>query len=420
MLRGAGNRERTRRPAPRKAGRCLIAAALRESESLIYLDHNATTPTDPRVVEAMEPYFTERFGNPSSPYQLAAASRAVVERSRESAADALGCKPREILFTSGGTESDNAAIKGVAFSRFNNRGHIVTSAVEHHAVLHTVEYLRDRFGFDATFVGVDSDGAIDPAEVQAACRPDTILITIMLANNEVGTLQPVAEIGRIARERGVLMHTDAVQAVGKIPVDVETLGVDLLSLSSHKIYGPKGVGALYVRRGVKLDPLSHGGRHEWNQRAGTENVPGIVGLARALEICVESMDEEGTRLSALTDALERGIRERISDVSVNGHPIRRLPGTLNVALHYVEGESVVLALDMEGIAASTGSACTTDSAEPSHVLSAMGIPPNTAQGSVRFGLGRSTTDSDVQTLLDVLPGIVERLRSMSPLYKKGR
>jgi cysteine desulfurase len=356
------------------------------------MDHNATTPTDPRVVEAMKPYFTDFFGNPSSPYELAQATRSAVERSRETVAVAIGCEPAEIIFTSGGTESDNTAIKGTAFANGIPCGHIVTSAIEHHAVLHTIEYLSDRFGYDATFVGVDPQGRVDPADVEKACRADTALISIMLANNEVGTVQPVDEIGRMARERGIVMHTDAVQAIGKIPVNVEALNVDLLSMSSHKIYGPKGAGFLYVRKGSSIDPLAHGGSHERGLRAGTENVPGIVGLAKAIELATASLDEEAARLAALTRKLEEGILASVPDVTVNGHPSERLPGTLNVALHFIEGESVVLDLDMEGIAVSTGSACTTDSAEPSHVLSAMGVPPNVAQGSVRFGLGRSTTE----------------------------
>ena len=384
------------------------------------MDHNATTPTDPRVVEAMLPYFGERYGNPSSPYELSQHTRRAVEESRGTVAAAMGCSPREIVFTSGGTESDNMALKGVAFANLDRPGHIVTTLIEHHAVLHTVTYLRDRFGFDVTLVGVDETGRVDAADVERACREDTLLVSVMLANNEVGTLQPVREIAAAARERGILIHTDAVQAIGKVPTDVGELGVDLLSMSSHKIYGPKGVGFLYVRRGVSFDPLSHGGSHEWSVRAGTENVPGIVGLARALELAVEGMPEERVRLDGLTARLEKGILDRISDVSINGHPTDRLPGTLNVSLHYVEGESVVLALDMEGIAVSTGSACTTDSAEPSHVLSAMGVPADVAQGSIRFGLGRSTTRADVDGVLDVLPGIVERLRAISPLHhQKG-
>jgi cysteine desulfurase len=384
------------------------------------MDHNATTPTDPRVVEAMLPYFGENYGNPSSPYELSQRTRRAVEEARETVASAIRCAPREIVFTSGGTESDNMALKGVAFANLEGRGHIVTTSIEHHAVMHTVAYLKSRFGFDVTSVGVDSTGMVDPAEVERACRGDTVLVSVMLANNEVGTVQPVREISAVVRDRGIVVHTDAVQAVGKLPIDVGELGVDLLSMSSHKIYGPKGVGFLYVRRGVRFDPLSHGGSHEWSVRAGTENVPGIVGLATALKLAVEDMPAESVRLQSLTTYLERGITERIPETSVNGHPTDRLPGTLNISLHYVEGESVVLALDMEGIAVSTGSACTTDSAEPSHVLSAMGVSANAAQGSVRFGLGRSTTRADVDRVLDVLPGIVERLRAISPLYhRKG-
>ncbi|MFH1689415.1 MAG: cysteine desulfurase family protein [Candidatus Eisenbacteria bacterium] len=384
------------------------------------MDHNATTPMDPLVLEAMLPYFGESYGNPSSPYELARGTRLAVEEARETVASAMGCTPREIAFTSGGTESDNTAIKGVAFANLERRGHIVTTSIEHHAVLHTVAYLRDRFDFDVTFVGVDATGTVDPAEVERACRPDTVLVSVMLANNEVGTIQPVREIAALARERGILIHTDAVQAVGKVPVNVNELGVDLLSMSSHKIYGPKGAGFLYVRKGVTFDPLSHGGSHEWSVRAGTENVPGIVGLATAVRLAVEAIPQESVRLNDLTTRLEDGIVGAVPEVSVNGHPTNRLPGTLNVAIRYVEGESIVLALDMEGIAVSTGSACTTDSAEPSHVLSAMGVPANVAQGSVRFGLGRSTTRADVARVLAVLPGVIERLRSISPLYhRKG-
>ena len=343
-----------------------------------------------------------------------------MEDARETVASAIGCKSREIVFTSGGTESDNTALKGVAFANLDRRGHIVTTSIEHHAVLHTAAYLRDRFAFDVSFVGVDGKGMVNPADVADALRDDTILVSVMMANNEVGTVQPIREIAAAARARDIVVHTDAVQAIGKLPIDVADLGVDLLSMSSHKIYGPKGAGFLYVRRGVSFDPLSHGGSHEWSIRAGTENVPGIVGLAAALKLAVDAMPEESPRLTNLTRKLEKGILERVPEVTINGHPTERLPGTLNVAGHYVGGERVALAMDMEGIAVSTGSACTTDSAEPSHVLSAMGVASNIAQGSVRFGLGRSTTDDDVDRVLDVFPGIVDRLRAISPLYhRKG-
>jgi len=380
----------------------------------VYMDHNATTPVDPRVLDAMLPYFTERFGNPSSPYELAAVTRAAVDESRKAVADGLGAGPESIVFTSGGTESDNMAIKGVLFSRGLEGSHVVSSVIEHHAVLRTLEYLRDRFGVAVTFVPADTEGRIDPDAVAEAIRPETALVTIMHANNESGIIQPLSEISAIARERGVLVHTDAVQSVGKIPVLVDELGVDLLSMSAHKLYGPKGVGALYVRPGTQLDPLSQGGGHEGGMRPGTENTAGIVGLAKALTIANDHIAAEEARLCALCDSLIEGVLETVPDVLVNGSRRHRIPGTVNLAFRHVEGESIVLSLDMEGFAVSTGSACTTDSAEPSHVLSAMGVSPRDAQGSVRFGLGRWTTADDVERLLDVLPGIVERLRAMSP------
>ncbi|MFH1502920.1 MAG: cysteine desulfurase family protein [Candidatus Eisenbacteria bacterium] len=384
----------------------------------IYLDHNATTPTDPRVVEAMLPYFTRAFGNPSSAYTPAQETRAAVEESRAAVAAAIGCQPRCVVFTSGGSESDNMAIKGVALGRFASGGHIVTTKIEHHAVLHTCQYVRDRLGFDVTFLDVDASGRVDSDAVASACREDTVLITVMQANNETGVVEPIKEIASVGRERGILVHTDAVQAVGKMEVDVDDLGVDLLSLSAHKLYGPKGMGALYVRPGTTLDPLAHGGSHERGMRAGTENVPGIVGLATAVTIATAGLGPERARLTALTERLERGVEERIPEVTIHSRGTVRIAGTSNIAFHYVEGESIVLALDMEGMAVSTGSACTTDSAEPSHVLSAMGVAPNVAQGSVRFGLGRHTSEAQIDRLLSVLPGVVERLRAMSPLYRQ--
>jgi cysteine desulfurase len=385
----------------------------------IYLDNNATTSVDPRVVDAMVPYFSVEYGNPSSPYALAQTARAAVEEARAITARTLGCAPDSIVFASGGSESDNMAIKGSVFAGLGRPCHIVTTRIEHHAVLSTCEYLERRFGVDVTYVPVDRYGVVDPGDVERACRPDTILITVMFANNEVGTIQPIGEIGGIARSRGIPFHTDAVQAVGKMPIDVDALGIDLLSMSAHKFYGPKGVGALFVRPGTPLDPLSHGGSHERGFRPGTENVPGIVGLGRALEICREDMGDETVRLSHLTARLERGIGERIPDVSVNGRADRRLPGTLNASFRFVEGESIVLELDLAGIAVSTGSACTTESMEPSHVLTAMGVEPNCAQGSVRFSLGRYNTDADVDRVLDLLPGIVGRLRAISPLRARA-
>ena len=385
--------------------------------SVIYMDSNATTATDPRVLEAMLPYFTERFGNPSSPYGMAHDPRAAVERAREQVASGLGCKPSEVIFTSGGSESDNAAIKGVAFARLPGRGHIITSAIEHHAVLVTCEYLEREFGFAVTYLAVDADGVVSASDVERAVRDDTCLITLMQVNNEVGTIQPLKEVGDIARERGILFHTDAVQAVGKVSVDVDALGVDLLSLSAHKFYGPKGVGALYVRAGTRMHALTHGGGQERGMRAGTENVPGIVGLGEAVELAVDETESECVRLTVLRDRLQDSLLREIPDVVLNGHREKRIPGTANLSFLYVEGESIVLSLDMEGIAVSTGSACTTDAQGPSYVLEAMGIEPNVAQGSVRFGLGRYTTEADVDRVAGLMPGIVERLRTISPLRR---
>jgi len=380
----------------------------------VYMDHNATTPVRPEVLEAMLPFFRDKFGNASSIHTFGQDARAAVEEARAKVAEALGADSSEIYFTSGGTESDNMAIKGIAYASRKRGNHIITSRIEHHAVLHTCRQL-EREGFEVTYVPVDRYGVVDPGDIGSSMREDTILITVMHANNETGTIQPIDEIAELAKERGVPFHTDAVQSFGKIPIDVGKLGVDLLSISGHKIYGPKGVGALYMRRGLKITPLIHGGHHERSRRAGTENVPGIVGLGVAAELAVREIEDEGRKLTELREALEGGIRERIDRVSINGHPERRLPGTSNISFASVEGESIILSLDMKGVAVSSGSACTSDSLEPSHVLMAMGVPPELAQGSVRFSLGRDNTREDVNYVLEVLPPIISRLREISVL-----
>ncbi len=377
---------------------------------MIYLDHNATTPVDPRVFEAMKPYLTEKYGNPSSIYRAGQDVRKAVEDARDLVAALLGATSREVYFTSGGTESDNTAIKGIALNR--GSGHVITSAIEHPAVLEAVKWLEKR-GFTATYVGVDSDGLVDPREVRDAVRDDTILISIMHANNEVGTIQPIEEIAAIAREKGVPFHTDAVQTAGKLGIDVDAMGIDLLSLSAHKFYGPKGVGALYVRKGTRFDPCVHGGHQERGVRGGTENVAGIVGLGKAAEIAAAEMDEERVRVGRLRDRLERGLAERITDLEFNGHREKRMYNTASVIVKYVEGEAMLLNLDYHGIAASSGSACTSGSLDPSHVLLAMGLPAPTAHGSLRFSLGRGTTEDDIDKVIEVLPPIVEKLRAMS-------
>ena len=380
----------------------------------VYLDHAATTPMRPEVLEAMMPYFGERFGNPSSIYSFGRKGRKAIEEAREKVAALLGAEAREIIFTSGGTESDNMAIKGVAFANRDRGGHIITSAIEHHAVLDSCKYL-EKEGFDVTFLPVDGYGLVDPGDVRKAIRKDTILITIMHANNEVGTIEPIEEIAEIARERDIYMHTDAVQSIGNIEVNVKKLGVDMLSLSGHKFYGPKGVGVLYLRKGVKIATYMHGGGQERGRRAGTENVPGIVGLARAMELAVGELEGHASKLRRLRDALLEGIMKRIDHVRLNGHPTRRLPGNLSLCFEFIEGESMLLNLDMKGIAGSSGSACTSGSLEPSHVLLAMGLPPEVAQGSLRLTLGRDNNEADVDYVLEILPPIVERLRAMSSL-----
>jgi cysteine desulfurase len=377
---------------------------------MIYLDHSATTPVDPRVFEAMKPFLTEQFGNPSSVYRAGQDVRRAVEDAREKIAGLLGARPKEIIFTSGGTESDNASIKGVALNR--GSGHIITSRIEHPAVLKVVGWLEKQ-GFEASYVPVGSDGLVDPEEVKKSVREDTTIISIMHANNEVGTIQPIEEIAAVAHERGVVFHTDAVQTFGKLPIDVEEMGIDLLSLSAHKIYGPKGTGVLYIRKGTKLEPCVHGGHQEWGKRGGTENVAGIVGLGKAAEIAMAEMEADEKRIRSLRDRLEAGLAGKITDMLLNGHREKRLYSLANICVKFVEGEAMLLRLDYEGIAASSGSACTSGSLEPSHVLLAMGLPAEIAHGSLRFSLGKANTAEDIDKVIEVLPPIVEKLRAMS-------
>jgi cysteine desulfurase len=384
----------------------------------VYLDHNATTPVHPEVIETMLPFMNERFGNPSSVHSFGQDTREAMEKAREAVAGAFGARKDEIVFTSGGTESDNLAISGVVGALCKKGKHLITSKIEHHAVLATCEHLAS-IGFEVTEVACDKYGVVDPEDVRRAIKSDTILITIMHANNEVGTIQSIEEIGEIASEHGIVFHSDAVQSFGKIDLNTNNVKVNLLSVSSHKLYGPKGVGALYVRRGTPLSPLVFGGHHEKKRRAGTENVPGIVGFARAVELALADIKSTNTSMLALRNRLEEGIMSTIPNVRLNGHPTRRLSSTLNVSFEFVEGESLVLSLDMEGIAVSSGSACTSGSLEPSHVLLAMGVPPDVAQGSVRFSLGRDNTEADIDYVLGVLPRIVDRLRAISPLFKKS-
>lgn len=382
----------------------------------MYLDYAATTPTDPVVVKAMLAYFTECFGNPSSIHSYGQRCKAAIEEARVKIASVLGAKPEEIIFTSGGTESNNFALKGVAYANENAGNHIITSSIEHHAIIEPCKFLEKR-GFNVTYLPVDKDGLVNPDDVERAIDKKTIFISIIHANNEIGTIEPVAEVGRIARERNIAFHTDAVQSVGHLPIDVDALNVDLLSMSAHKLYGPKGVGALYVRRGTRISSFMHGGEQEQRHRASTENVPGIVGFATAVEMAKGMMDQEAERLTSLRDKLIEGISDRIKHVRLNGHPSLRLPNNVNVSIEFVEGESMLLNLDRVGIAASTGSACSSSSLEPSHVLLALGLSPEAAHGSLRFTLGRSTTEEDIDYVLEVLPKIVDKLRSISPLTK---
>ena len=380
----------------------------------IYLDYAATTPTHPEVVKAMLPYFTEVFGNPSSLYSHGQEAKGATDEARRKVAGLIGARDEEIVFTSGGTEADNFAIKGVAYANEGQKNHIITSSIEHHAVIETCKFLGKR-GFSVTYLPVDEYGLIDPDDVKKTITSKTILISVMHGNNEIGTIEPIAEVGKIAKEAGIYLHSDAVQAVGHIPVDVSALGVDLLSMSAHKLYGPKGVGALYIRKGTKLPSFLHGGEQENGRRASTENVPGIVGFGRAAELAGQKIGEEPVRLAQLRDRFIKGLLEGIGHTRLNGHPEKRLPNNVNISVKFVEGESMLLNLDLEGVCASTGSACSSSSLESSHVLLATGLSPEQAHGSLRFSLGRWTTEEDIDRVLEVLPQIVARLRAMSPL-----
>lgn len=383
----------------------------------VYMDHAATTFTKPEVFEAMLPFLKDRFGNPSSLYSIGREGKEAVEAAREQLAKALGANLEEVYFTSGGTESDNWAIKGTAFARQKKGKHIITTPIEHHAVLYPCKYLETQ-GFDVTYLPVDKHGLIDPAEVEAAIRKDTILISVMYANNEIGTIEPIPEIGEVAREHEIPFHTDAVQVIGKIPLEMKKKdsNVDMLSLSSHKFYGPKGVGALYIREGTEIDNYMHGGGQEHKRRAGTENVAGIVGLGKAIELAAENLENHNEKMKKMIDSLLAGVLE-IPSCRLNGHPEKRLADNLNFSFEYIEGESLLLMLDQMGICCSTGSACSSGSLEPSHVLRAIGLPPEIAQGSLRLTLGDENSEEDIDYVLEVLPETVKKLRDISPFYK---
>jgi len=383
----------------------------------IYLDYAATTPMRSEVLEAMQPYLTEVFGNPSSIYSYGHEAKAGVDKARIAVASLLGAREEEIVFTGGGTEADNFAIKGIGFANRSKGNHIITSSIEHHAVLETCQFMETQ-AFAVTYLQVDKYGMVDPDDVKNAITPETILITIMHANNEIGTIQPISEIGRIAREAGVYFHTDAVQTAGHIPSDVNELNVDMLSTSAHKLYGPKGVGALYLRKGTRIIPLIHGGEQENNRRASTENVAGIVGFGKAAELAKLELKEESARIAAMRDRLVNSLEKNIDEIQLNGHRTRRLPNNINLTVAYTEGESIVLNLDLKGICVSTGSACTSSSLEPSHVLVAIGLPQEIAYSSFRMTLGKWNTDEDIDRVIQVLPEVIADLRAMSPLYKK--
>lgn len=383
----------------------------------VYLDHNSTTPVAPEVLEAMVPYFSREAGNASSIHSYGQRARAAVERARASVADLVGGRPAEIVFTSGGTESDNLAIFGIVKAAAGQRKHVITTQIEHHAVLNTCQAL-ERDGVEVSYVPVNRQGMVDPDDIRRALRPETALITVMHANNELGTVQPVEEIGKIAAEADVYFHTDAVQTAGKLPINVNAIGRDLLSISAHKIRGPKGVGALYVRKGTRLQPLFYGGHHERDRRPGTENVPGIVGLGRAAELAAANLAADAARIAAQRDRFERELVARVPHARINCAQARRTPNTSNIVFPFVEGEALVIALDLKGVACSTGAACSAGAVEPSHVLTAIGLPPEEARASLRFSLGHDTADDDVDYALSVIPGAVERLRELSPMYQK--
>ncbi len=384
----------------------------------IYLDHAATTPVHPEVAKAMVPYFSKDFGNPSTLYSYGREAKGAMEEARAKVARLIGAKqPEEIVFTSGGTEADNFALCGIAWGNQGKGNHIITTSIEHHAVINVCKFLEKR-GFNITYLPVDDYGLVDPLEVKKAITDRTILVSVMHANNEIGTVEPIEEIAEIAKEKGVYFHIDAVQTVGHLPVDVDRMKVDLLAMSAHKLYGPKGVGALYIRRGTKIVPFLYGGEQENRRRASTENVPGIVGFGEACSLAQRDMASEEKRLAYLRDKLIEGILEKVKNSRLNGHPGKRLPGNVNVSVEGVEGESMLLNLDLVGVCASSGSACTSSILEPSHVLTAIGISPEVAHSSLRFTLGMENNEQDIDYLLEVLPGIVERLRAMSPIYRK--
>lgn len=385
----------------------------------VYLDNAATTRMLPEVVEAMLPYFTEFYGNPSSVHAHAREAHKGLDDARSTVAKCLNCTPGEILFTGGGSEGDNMVLRGIQKAYKRKGNHMITTAVEHHAVLHTMEEMAQNGEITLTVLPVDADGLVTAEQVREAIRPDTILVSVMYANNEVGTIQPIREIGAVCRAAGVLFHTDAVQAVGHIPVDVQADNIDLLTLTAHKFHGPKGVGALYVKKGVRLPAMITGGGQENRKRAGTENVAGIAGLARALELQCERMEENQAYMTRLRDKLMDGILREIPHVKRNGHPVKRLPNNVNVSIRYIEGESILLMLDLNGISASSGSACTSGSLDPSHVLLAMGLTHEVAHGSLRLSLSEFTTEEEIDYVLELLPKVVARLRAMSPLYREG-